>query len=98
MAAIRFLTSVARGVHHALFGSADVLKQICENIVIPNVQLREEDEELFDMNYVDYIRCVCCFVLFDMNYVDYIRCVCCFVLFDMNYVDYIRCVLIVLIV
>lgn len=56
MAAVRFLTAVARSVHHGLFGSADVLKQICENIVVPNLQLREEDEELFESNYVDYIR------------------------------------------
>lgn len=29
MAATRFLTTVARSVHHALFRGADVLKQVC---------------------------------------------------------------------
>jgi hypothetical protein len=30
--------------------------QICENIVIPNLRLRDEDEECFEFNYVEYIR------------------------------------------
>lgn len=67
MAAVRFLTAVARSVHHGLFGSADVLKQICENIIVPNLQLREEDEELFESNYVDYIRCGPLFFFFCLS-------------------------------
>jgi hypothetical protein len=39
MAAIKFLTTVARSVHHALFNDANVLKQICESIIIPNLQV-----------------------------------------------------------
>ncbi|KAJ6799395.1 exportin-2 [Iris pallida] len=54
--AIRFLTTVSTSVHHALFGSAEVLNQICGSIVFPNIRLREEDEELFEMNYIEYIR------------------------------------------
>ncbi|XP_058095879.1 exportin-2 [Magnolia sinica] len=54
--AIKFLTTVSTSVHHALFGGADILQQICQSIVIPNIRLREEDEELFEMNYVEYIR------------------------------------------
>ncbi|OVA14719.1 Importin-beta [Macleaya cordata] len=54
--AIRFLTTVSTSVHHTLFAGADILQQICQCIVIPNVRLREEDEELFEMNYVEYIR------------------------------------------
>ncbi|KAL8208094.1 hypothetical protein R6Q57_007506 [Mikania cordata] len=30
--------------------------QITQSIVIPNVMLRDEDEELFEMNYVEFIR------------------------------------------
>lgn len=56
MNAIRFLTTVASGVHHTLFGNADILKQICENIVIPNLTMREEDEEMFELNWVEYVR------------------------------------------
>ncbi|XP_030923166.1 exportin-2-like [Quercus lobata] len=33
-----------------------VIQQICQSIVVPNVRLREEDEELFEMNYVEFIR------------------------------------------
>ncbi|XP_072985086.1 exportin-2 [Typha latifolia] len=54
--AIRFLTTVSTSVHHALFGSPEVLGQICTSIVFPNIRLRDEDEELFEMNYVEYIR------------------------------------------
>ncbi|OAY84247.1 Exportin-2 [Ananas comosus] len=54
--AIKFLTTVSTSVHHSLFGSPDVLQQICTSIVFPNIRLRDEDEELFEMNYVEYIR------------------------------------------
>lgn len=56
MAAIAFLTTVARSVHFKLFGDASVLKQVCEGIVIPNLRLRDEDVELFEMNWIDYVR------------------------------------------
>lgn len=54
--AITFLTTVSTSVHHTLFSGDDILQQICERIVIPNVMLRDEDEELFEMNYVEFIR------------------------------------------
>ncbi|KAM7511883.1 hypothetical protein LguiB_010758 [Lonicera macranthoides] len=54
--AIKFLTTVSTSVHHTLFARDDILQQICQSIVIPNVMLRDEDEELFDMNYVEFIR------------------------------------------
>ncbi|KAF9616409.1 hypothetical protein IFM89_029663 [Coptis chinensis] len=53
---IKFLTTISTSVHHTLFAGAEVLQQICESIVIPNVRLRDEDEELFEMNYVEFIR------------------------------------------
>ena len=56
MYAIRFLTTVANGVHHTLFGNADILKEICEKIIIPNLTFREEDEEMFELNWVEYVR------------------------------------------
>lgn len=56
MAATRFLTTVARSVHHGLFAEASVLQQICESIVLPNLRVREDDEEMFEMNPVEYIR------------------------------------------
>lgn len=54
--AIKFLTTVSKSVHHKLFNDPSTLKQICESIVIPNVRIRDEDEELFEMNHVEYIR------------------------------------------
>ncbi|KAF6136161.1 hypothetical protein GIB67_001570 [Kingdonia uniflora] len=52
--AIKFLTTVSTSVRHNLF--ANIVQQICQRIVIPNVRLREEDEELFEMNYVEFIQ------------------------------------------
>lgn len=54
--AIKFLTTVSTSVHHTLFADDGFILQICQNIVIPNVRLRDEDEELFEMNYVEFIR------------------------------------------
>ncbi|CAH9089378.1 unnamed protein product [Cuscuta epithymum] len=54
--AIKFLTIVSTSVHHTLFARDDILENICQSIVIPNVMLRDEDEELFEMNYVEFIR------------------------------------------
>ncbi|GMH13605.1 hypothetical protein Nepgr_015446 [Nepenthes gracilis] len=54
--AIKFLTTVSTSVSHKLFADDATLQQICRSIVIPNVMLRDEDEELFEMNYVEYIR------------------------------------------
>ena len=54
--AIKFLTTVSMSVHHALFAAEGVISQICQSIVVPNVMLREEDEELFEMNYFEFIR------------------------------------------
>lgn len=30
--------------------------QICESIVVPNLRVRAEDEEVFEMNPLEYIR------------------------------------------
>ncbi|XP_050237080.1 exportin-2 [Mercurialis annua] len=54
--AIKFLTTVSTSVQHTLFASDGVIPQICQGIVIPNVRLRDEDEELFEMNYIEFIR------------------------------------------
>lgn len=57
MSAIQFLTTVSRSSRNSsLFQSADALKQICEKIVIPNLRLNDDLEEMFEMNYVEYIR------------------------------------------
>ena len=56
MAAIRFLTTVATGVHHGLFRSEGVLREVCERIVLPNLRMTDDLLEVFEMNYVEYIR------------------------------------------
>lgn len=56
ISAIAFLTTVVRSVHFGLFGDQSVLKQICEGIVVPNIMPRDDDVELFEMNWVEYVR------------------------------------------
>ncbi|KAF5835999.1 cellular apoptosis susceptibility/chromosome segregation 1-like protein [Dunaliella salina] len=51
MSAIRFLTTVSKSVHHKLFADAATLQQICESIVIPNLRLREDDQEAMLAEY-----------------------------------------------
>jgi len=54
--AIKFLATVANSVHHSLFAAGDVLQNVCEKIIAPNVQLLPQDEELFDDNAFEYVR------------------------------------------
>ena len=53
---IKFLSTVANSVHHALFAEASVLQNLCEKIIAPNVQLLSQDEELFDDNPFEFVR------------------------------------------
>ncbi|KAG2546368.1 hypothetical protein PVAP13_9KG029257 [Panicum virgatum] len=34
----------------------EAMKQICDSVVVPNLRLRDEDEELFEGNWVEYVR------------------------------------------
>ncbi|KAJ8609040.1 hypothetical protein CTAYLR_008710 [Chrysophaeum taylorii] len=53
---IKFLASVVgNAVHAANFGDEQTLRQITEAIVVPNLQLREVDLELFEDNPMEYI-------------------------------------------
>lgn len=55
--AIHFLSSVAeRPNYKHLFEGPDVLSSICEKVIIPNMEFRECDEELFEDNPEEYIR------------------------------------------
>ncbi|CAM9656674.1 unnamed protein product, partial [Chrysoparadoxa australica] len=54
---IRFLSSlVSKRYHFELFNSEATLRQILEKIVLPNLQIRPSDEELFEDNATDYIQ------------------------------------------
>ena len=54
--AIKFLTTVSKSLHHALFQGESVILEICQSIAIPNVKLRDKDEELFEINIVEFVE------------------------------------------
>ncbi|KAJ5778914.1 hypothetical protein N7457_006634 [Penicillium paradoxum] len=55
--ALHFLTSVAGMPEHAAaFQAEEVLGQIVEKVILPNVSLRESDEELFEDEPIEFIR------------------------------------------
>ncbi len=53
---VAFLSAVANGAHHKLFGNGDIMKSICEKIVIPCMMLRKQDVELFEDDPLEYVR------------------------------------------
>jgi exportin-2 (importin alpha re-exporter) len=55
--ALHFLTAVTATAQYAgLFNSEDVITQIVEKVILPNVTLRESDVELFEDEPIEYIR------------------------------------------
>ena len=55
--ALHFLTSVASiGKHAQNFNNEDILGQVVEKVVLPNVSLRESDIEQFEDEPIEYIR------------------------------------------
>lgn len=55
--AIQFLASVADRPHYKnLFEDENVLGSICEKIIVPNMEMRECDVELFEDNPEEFIR------------------------------------------
>ncbi|KAK2415062.1 cellular apoptosis susceptibility protein, putative / importin-alpha re-exporter [Trifolium repens] len=57
--AIKFFTTVSTSLHHHTLFAADgifIPQKICQGIVIPNVRLRQDDVELFEMNHIKYIK------------------------------------------
>ena len=55
--ALQFLTSVASMPEHAsVFQAEGTLSQIIEKVILPNVSLRESDEELFEDEPIEFIR------------------------------------------
>jgi exportin-2 (importin alpha re-exporter) len=53
--AIKFLTSVSSKQMNTHLFNDDILQQIVEQIVVPNLMATENDEELFEDNPLDYI-------------------------------------------
>lgn len=55
--ALEFLASISeRPTYKDLFGEEQTMKTICENVVVPNMQFREADEEMFEDNPEEYLR------------------------------------------
>ncbi|XP_031553352.1 exportin-2-like [Actinia tenebrosa] len=55
--AIQFLASVTeRPNYKNLFEAQDTLQSICEKVIVPNMEFRDEDEEIFEDNPEEYIR------------------------------------------
>ncbi|CAG9813279.1 unnamed protein product [Phaedon cochleariae] len=55
--ALQFLSSVAeRKKYRNLFEDDTVLSSICEKVIIPNMEFRESDQELFEDNPEEYTR------------------------------------------
>lgn len=54
---MNFLKAVAiQPRNKSLFEPSGALEEICNTIVVPNMRLRDSDEELFEDNPMDYIR------------------------------------------
>ncbi len=55
--AVGFLSTVVRmGSSREMFKSTETLEQLCSAIILPNIAIREADEELFEDNPIEYIR------------------------------------------
>jgi len=50
------LTNVSKGVSHKLLEKEEILQQICDKIIIPNLTFREVDEINFEEEHLEYIR------------------------------------------
>lgn len=54
--ALQFLTAVASTRHAQSFNNKDVLVQVIEKVILPNLTLRESDVELFEDEPIEFIR------------------------------------------
>ncbi|OCF31081.1 importin-alpha export receptor [Kwoniella heveanensis BCC8398] len=55
--ALRFLSVVVKmGNHRAMFQAPETLNAFCEKIILPNMAIREHEEEMFEDDPMEYIR------------------------------------------
>ncbi|KAK4688334.1 exportin-2 (importin alpha re-exporter), partial [Tremellales sp. Uapishka_1] len=55
--ALRFLSVVVKmGSHKDMFGSRDTFTAFCEKIILPNMAIRQHEEEMFQDDPAEYIR------------------------------------------
>lgn len=67
IAAMTFLQTIAQSVHHDLFNNADTLKQICENVIIPNIMLRGNETNIKRMRILSTTALINRLTTIDMN-------------------------------
>ena len=54
---LRFIsTAIRSGFYKDLFGSRETISSLIEGVVIPNISLREHDEEQFEDDPLEFIR------------------------------------------
>eukprot|EP00993_Chasmostoma_nieuportense_P000154 NODE_113_length_3103_cov_31.933132_g106_i0.p1 GENE.NODE_113_length_3103_cov_31.933132_g106_i0~~NODE_113_length_3103_cov_31.933132_g106_i0.p1 ORF type:complete len:982 (-),score=356.67 NODE_113_length_3103_cov_31.933132_g106_i0:158-3046(-) len=56
ISALGFLTGVSRTIYHSLLSAPERQKLVCEKIIIPNMELRPSDLEMFEDDPAEYIR------------------------------------------
>ncbi|WWC58466.1 uncharacterized protein I303_101008 [Kwoniella dejecticola CBS 10117] len=55
--ALRFLSVVVKmGNHRAMFQAPETLNAFCEKIILPNMAIRQQEEEMFEDDPMEYIR------------------------------------------
>ncbi|ORY33698.1 Cse1-domain-containing protein [Naematelia encephala] len=55
--ALKFLSVVVKmGNHRDMFSSDDTLRAFCEKIILPNMSIRQHEEEMFEDDPAEYIR------------------------------------------
>ncbi|WWD17783.1 hypothetical protein CI109_102225 [Kwoniella shandongensis] len=55
--ALRFLSVVVKmGNHKAMFQAPETLRAFCEKIILPNMAIRQHEEEMFEDDPMEYIR------------------------------------------
>ncbi|WRT64247.1 uncharacterized protein IL334_001178 [Kwoniella shivajii] len=55
--ALRFLSVVVKmGNHKAMFSAPETLNAFCEKIILPNMAIRQHEEEMFEDDPMEYIR------------------------------------------
>jgi len=52
---LQFLTTISTGVFFTMFQSDEVLAQICNNVIVPNIKLRKSDKETFEDDPMAYV-------------------------------------------
>eukprot|EP01012_Entosiphon_sulcatum_P005405 TRINITY_DN1239_c0_g1_i1.p1 TRINITY_DN1239_c0_g1~~TRINITY_DN1239_c0_g1_i1.p1 ORF type:complete len:965 (-),score=254.06 TRINITY_DN1239_c0_g1_i1:306-3176(-) len=56
IAAMEFMTAITKTIHHAILADPEKQRVICEKIIIPSIELRDSDVEMFHNDPTEYIQ------------------------------------------